>query len=184
MQFLVSINVQTIQGLQKNVPHSLLDFSGCKMLEGQFIFDMKSGIHSSVLKSGYLKNEDDLKMKTTSQGCARPVFECWDWDWDSVYPVSIFYTETFKIGIKFWYWDWDFKSLGLSIKNWDWVHWVSVSVSTCKNWSRTSLFCIMSNMGRHGAGAWPELGNTTSRQLCCDLIVMNIVLEVLHGCLK
>ena len=51
------------------------------------------------------------------QGCARPVFACWDWD--SVYPVSIFDTETktFKIGIKFWDRDWD---LYICLKSWDW----------------------------------------------------------------
>ena len=67
------------------------------------------------------------------QGCARPVFACWDWDWDLVYPVSIFdtETETFEIGIKFWDWDWDFLKLVSKIetdtetfvfglKNWDW----------------------------------------------------------------
>ena len=31
---------------------------------------------------------------TKSQGCARPVFAYWDSDWESVYPVSIFDTET------------------------------------------------------------------------------------------
>ena len=45
-----------------------------------------------------------------SQGCAIPVFARWDWDWDSLYPVSIFdtETETFKIGLKNWDWYWDF----------------------------------------------------------------------------
>ena len=52
---------------------------------------------------------------------------------------SQFLRPIYKVSVSVSKFDTNFKSLSLSIKNWDQLHWVSVSVSTYKIWSRTSL---------------------------------------------
>ena len=51
---------------------------------------------------------------------------------------SQFFRPFYKVSVLVSKFDTNSKSLSLSIKNWDQLHWVSVS--TYKIWSRTSLF--------------------------------------------